>query len=187
MPESCSQRWISANSKRRDGKNDNSSRIFQGQLLTLIQWSSRHQTKAMGRVIEYASNIAWIAAERVIRIVISVFLLAYIARYLGPEQFGLLNYAVAIVALGVPLIALGLNRLLVRELVRTNAEGELLGTVFSLKLAASVTSVVALALVSLYSGWVAEEAALLIIVAALGNLFMAFDVVDFYSPPAGCR
>lgn len=134
----------------------------------------------MGRVLEYASNIAWISAERLIRIVISVFLLAYIARYLGPERFGLLNYATAIVALAVPLIALGLNRLLVRELVRTKAESELLGTVFSMKLAASVTSVVALALVSLYSGWVAEEAALLIIVASLGNLFMAFDVVDFY-------
>lgn len=134
----------------------------------------------MSRAFEYASNIAWIGAERLLRMVVSVFLLAYVARYLGPERFGLLNYAVAIVALTAPLIALGLNRLLVRELVRTDSEGELLGTVFSMKLAASVTSVLALALASLYSGWVAEEAAMLIMVASLGNLFTAFDVVDFY-------
>jgi O-antigen/teichoic acid export membrane protein len=43
----------------------------------------------MRRVLQYASNAAWMAGERVLRILTSVFLLAFIARYLGPEQFGL--------------------------------------------------------------------------------------------------
>ncbi len=134
----------------------------------------------MRRVLQYASNAAWMAGERVLRIITSVFLLAFIARYLGPQQFGLFNYAIAIVALSAPLVALGLNRILVRDLVRAEGQQELIGTVFSMKLAVSIASVIALGLVGFHSEQVPEEAALLILVAAAGNLFMAFDVVDFY-------
>ena len=63
-------------------------------------------------------NSGALLAERALRLVIGqLAITALLARYLGPEQFGLLQWAVAIVALGAALAGLGLEEILVRELV----------------------------------------------------------------------
>jgi PST family polysaccharide transporter len=116
-----------------------------------------------------------------LRIGISLFLVAYIARYLGPERFGLLNYAIALVSLTTPVIALGLNRLLVRDLVRDETDAaELMGSAFWLKLLVSVVTVLALVAAVTQAGLGPTEARGLIAIVALGNLFVAFDVIEFY-------
>lgn len=59
----------------------------------------------------------------------------WIARYLGPEQFGLMNYAMAIVALFGAVASLGLNGIVVRDLVREpDSANTTLGTAFLLQL-----------------------------------------------------
>lgn len=42
----------------------------------------------------------------------------WLARYLGPEQFGLLNFAMAFVALFGAIATVGLNSVVVRDLVK---------------------------------------------------------------------
>ena len=42
------------------------------------------------------------------------------ARYLGPSNFGLINYAVSVVAFAVPIMQLGLPNILVQEMVEAN-------------------------------------------------------------------
>jgi O-antigen/teichoic acid export membrane protein len=57
----------------------------------------------------------------------------WVARYLGPEQFGLLNYAVAFVALFTSVATLGLNGIVVRDLVQDPSMAETtMGTAFML-------------------------------------------------------
>jgi PST family polysaccharide transporter len=59
----------------------------------------------------------------------------WIARYLGPEQFGLLNYAVALVGLFSAVAGLGLDNIVVRDLVRDpSRSGLTMGTAFLLRL-----------------------------------------------------
>ena len=51
------------------------------------------------------------------------------ARYLGPSNYGLINYAASIVAFAIPLMKLGFDATLVRELVNhPEKEGEIMGT-----------------------------------------------------------
>lgn len=58
----------------------------------------------------------------------------WIARYLGPAQFGLMNYAMAIVALFGAVASLGLNSIVVRDLVREpDSSSTTLGTAFLLQ------------------------------------------------------
>lgn len=62
-------------------------------------------------------NTLWMVSEKIIRLIISVFISAIVARYLGPSEFGRLNYYIAILTIAVVLSSLGLNRIIVREVV----------------------------------------------------------------------
>ena len=46
---------------------------------------------------KYFANTSWLLGERVLRMVVSLFVGIYVARYLGPERFGLLSYALSFV------------------------------------------------------------------------------------------
>ncbi|HEY5078740.1 MAG TPA: flippase [Opitutaceae bacterium] len=86
-----------------------------------------------------AHFVAWLVGERLVRGTVTVVALAAVARHLAPAGFGILNFALAVVGLATPLAQLGLDSVLVRELVRYPARtGALLGTSFALRLAAGV-------------------------------------------------
>ncbi len=63
-------------------------------------------------------NTIWLLGDKIIRMGMGLLVGVWIARYLGPEQFGLLNYALAFVALFGALSPLGLQGILVRNIVR---------------------------------------------------------------------
>ncbi len=81
------------------------------------------------------ANVSWLSGERVLGMVIGVSIGALVARYLGPEKFGILNYAAAFVGLFSVLSSLGLDGIVVRELVKhPEEENEILGSAFILAL-----------------------------------------------------
>lgn len=57
--------------------------------------------------VKYFKNTSWLFAEKVLRLVAGLFVGVWIARYLGPEQFGLLSYSQAFVALFSVIATLG--------------------------------------------------------------------------------
>ena len=84
-------------------------------------------------------NIAWLFGDRMLRIVLGLVVGIWLARYLGPADFGLLSFALAFVALFGSLATLGLQDVVVREIVRDSATaGVTLGTAFGLQLAGGI-------------------------------------------------
>ena len=76
-----------------------------------------------------AKNALWIVACRVAQSLMALVIGMISARYLGPSNYGLLNYAGSIVAFVVPLAQLGLRNVLVEEIVsHPEREGKTLGT-----------------------------------------------------------
>jgi PST family polysaccharide transporter len=99
-----------------------------------------------------AHFVAWLIGERVVRGAVTVVALAAVARHLAPARFGVLNFALAVVSLATPLAQLGLDSILVRDLVRLPSRtGVLLGTSFALRLAAGVVVGATLILASHFS------------------------------------
>jgi PST family polysaccharide transporter len=85
------------------------------------------------------ANVGWLFFDRILALLVGFFVGAWVARYLGPAQYGLYNYATAFNALFMPIAALGLQNIVIRELVRQPQEKEeILGTVFALKLIAGL-------------------------------------------------
>lgn len=69
-------------------------------------------------LLKILGNIGWLSLDKVLRMGFGLFVSVWIARYLGPEQFGQLSYAMAFVALFGAIATMGLPGILVRDLVR---------------------------------------------------------------------
>ncbi len=129
---------------------------------------------------KYFANTSWLMGERVLRMVVSLFVGIYVARYLGPEGFGLLSYTLSFVWLFSSLASFGLDDILVRELVQSpEKRNNLLGTVFWLKVCGTVVMGTAIALV-LQLKAEEQQTCWMIALITFGFLFQATNVVDFY-------
>ena len=61
------------------------------------------------------SNAAWIIFCRIIQAILSLFVGMWTARYLGPSNYGLINYASSLAAFVAPIAYLGINEVLVLD------------------------------------------------------------------------
>ncbi len=74
-------------------------------------------------------NAAWIISCRIAQSVLALIVSMLSARYLGPSNFGLINYAASVAAFALPIMQLGFNSTLVHEFVNNpDNEGEIMGT-----------------------------------------------------------
>jgi len=129
---------------------------------------------------KYFFNTSWLFFEHIVRLVVALFVSVYVARYLGPDQYGLLNYSISFVALFSAIATLGLDQIVIRELVKDRSKRDsLLGTAFVLKLSGAVLVIAILAVgVQFTSNDLFTN--LLIFIIAAGTLFQSMNVVDFY-------
>ncbi len=90
--------------------------------------------KKQAGFMRYFANTSWVFAGRVLQIFASLFIGVWVTRYLGPEKLGILSYAQSFIALFLAFSTLGLNGILVRELVKNPLDkNTLMGTSFFLQ------------------------------------------------------
>jgi O-antigen/teichoic acid export membrane protein len=132
-------------------------------------------------LVKIVDNIGWLFLDRILRLGVGLIVGVWVARYLGPEQFGLLNYAAAFVTLFGAIAGLGLNGIVVRDLVKEpEAANTTLGTAFVLQL---LGGLVAFFLVVGIISWLRPEDALTkTIVAILGFTLVlkASEVIKYW-------
>ena len=127
-------------------------------------------------------NAGWLMADRALRMVLGLLVGVWVARYLGPEQFGLYNYAVAFVFLFGTIAALGgLDGIVVRDIIhKSTATEEILGTVFALRLVAGFLTFILATGISLLFRPGDMQTLVLVGLIAASQLFLAFDTIDFW-------
>lgn len=82
----------------------------------------------------YIENTSWIILGKILQLSLGVLTSIIVARYLGPENFGILAYALSLVSIFSVLGHMGLSGFIVREIViHPNSEKEILGTALALK------------------------------------------------------
>jgi len=128
----------------------------------------------------YSSNMSWMFAERFLRLLGGLFVGAWLTRYLGPERFGTFSYVIAYVALFMPIAKLGLDEIVVHDLVYEPAKSrQFLGTAFWIKLCAGIALLIGIPLTAFISNNDSKINVYIFIIAC-GVLFQPFDVIDFY-------
>lgn len=100
----------------------------------------------------YGANTAWLFAEKIIRMVAGLFIGIWIARYLGPDQFGLLNYVISFAAIFGIIGTFGLDGIIIRELVKDKTKRDIiLGTAFWLRVIGSLLVMLILVIASYFT------------------------------------
>ncbi|EQA36674.1 polysaccharide biosynthesis protein [Leptospira inadai serovar Lyme str. 10] len=91
---------------------------------------------AFGRIL---TNSGWLFFDRIVRMGGALVIGIWMARYLGPESYGSLNFVLAIIALVGSIANLGMDSIIVRDLLadQKNRE-EIIGTSFGLQLIAGI-------------------------------------------------
>jgi len=129
---------------------------------------------------KYFKNTSWLFSEKILRMVVGLFVGIWVARYLGPDKFGLLSYAMAFVGLFSSISTLGLNSIVVRELVKDESKRDkLIGTAFWLKLFGGFAVLLILAIAVNFTSNDAYTNLLVFIIAS-AIVFQSFNVADLY-------
>lgn len=132
-------------------------------------------------VVRVLKNSAWLSADRVIRLTVGLFVGVWLARYLGPATFGLYSLAFALVGLFGVFSRLGLDGVLVREIVRRpDARGELLGSALALRLSGGTLAAAAATLCAALVRPDDTTVQFIAAIVALGLIFQAFDVLELW-------
>ncbi len=126
----------------------------------------------------YIHNSAWIMGEKVLAILLGFFVTVLVARYLGPQDYGVLSYAISLVALFSVAGHMGLDGLLVREIIKKpEHRGEIIGTSLGLKLfGVTVAFCILLLYTLLYEGANSKEF-LVVMATGLTLFFKPVEVV----------
>jgi len=128
-----------------------------------------------------AVNFSWLFVDKILRLSVSFLVAVWLARHLGPEQFGLLSFSVALVSLCGAIAALGLNGIVVRDLINQPEQvRQTLGSAFILKLIAALLAycILIIAIFSLRP----DDSLSKVIVSLLGLtlIFKSTEVVKYW-------
>ncbi|HEY4300801.1 MAG TPA: flippase [Candidatus Didemnitutus sp.] len=124
-------------------------------------------------------NAAWLFADQAVRMVAALLVGVWMARYLGPEKYGWLSYATALVGTVTSFTSLGINAVVVRELVRFPGETpQWMGAAFFLKSVASTVGFLICVLVAWIEPASSAPTRPLVVIVALGMFFQTVDVID---------
>lgn len=129
---------------------------------------------------KYGSNLLWTFLEKLLGICNSLIVVLILARYLGPNKFGILTYSQSYVALFSFLISLGLDSITVKEIVKRPLISDVIvSTSFVLKIIMFLLVFVVINTISYFSNDLIEIK-LIIFVISIGLIHQPFNVVVNY-------
>jgi PST family polysaccharide transporter len=126
-------------------------------------------------------NISWHLIDKAIRLIFGLFVGAWVARYLGPDEFGTWNYALAVVSIAGTFAVLGIDNIVIRDaFAKPQTLPAQLGSAFLLRIIGTLFCWI----ISILTIYILDDADqfLLAAVSILSSayFFQAFDVIDHY-------
>ena len=126
-------------------------------------------------------NSMWQIGEKIITMIFSVFVTSIVARYLGTEDYGFVNYIISIVMLFTTFSTLGMEKITIKDIIeREESEERILGTSFYIRLIGGIV----LIFISQITIYILDEknmlAQLLGLLMGLCMIFRAYEVIEYY-------
>lgn len=127
----------------------------------------------------YLNNSYWLFGDKFFTLLITFALSVILARYLGPEQYGLLAYIISITSLFSVGAHMGLSGLLVRELVKSEkSEGTILGTALLMKFCGACLGFFCLLLYIYLAEKNSQTTQWMLFIASFSVFLSIFDLID---------
>ena len=125
------------------------------------------------------SNLGWILIDKFVRLGLGLLVGIWVARYLGPTQFGVWSYVTALVALFSAVASSGLPTILIRDLVRDPSHvNEILGSAFVLQFLGGICAIALCVGAATLTDQGDNLARVMVAVVSTAFLFQSLDVID---------
>lgn len=143
--------------------------------------SLRARIEHRPHLLKAMSNTGWLLGDNVVRMGVGLIVGVWMARYLGPAEYGLFNYALAFVTLFASIAGLGLGGIVVRDLVKEPVSAnELLGTTFLLQVVGGLLAFSLVAAAAVFARPDDGLARLIIAVLGFAMVFKSTEVVKYW-------
>lgn len=126
----------------------------------------------------FFSNFSWLFVDKVSRLCLVLIAEILLARNLGPGQFGVLSYALAIYSLLLVISSFGIDNLLIKELVGFSGnQNELLTSAILIKV---LGGLFAFCFTLVWINWFANDIWLPVLLIGVGHLFHWLKVFELF-------
>jgi len=129
---------------------------------------------------KYFINMGWSFSGKIFSLFMSLIVGVIVARYLGPQRYGVLNYALSFVTIFAFLSSFGIDNILIRDLIKyKEKKEEILNTTFIIKL---IGGGVVIIFSTLFSILLKNDTytTILIFIYSLHLIFSSLSVIDSY-------
>ena len=126
-------------------------------------------------------NLVWLVSDQILPIGLGLWVGVWVATYMEPTQFGLLNYAIGFVSLFASATTMGLDTLVARDIARDpECHEETLGTALILQLAGGIITLL-LAVTAIALGNPKDSLTLWLVgMVAAGTMFQSCETINFW-------
>lgn len=126
------------------------------------------------------ANVAWATIGKIVRVFTDVLVSIFVARYLGPSQYGLMSYVVSFISIFSIIADFGLDNIEIREIAKPNSDKNvIIGTAFTLRLSLAIFAFLAIG-VDLLISHKDTETTVMICIYSLIILFKSCNVIRNY-------
>lgn len=126
-------------------------------------------------------NASWIIACKVVQSLLGLVISMLTARYLGPSNYGLINYAASLVAFVVPIMQLGLNNIMVQEIVNNSGEeGKIIGTATTMSFLSSLACIVGVVSFSCIANRGETDTIIVVALYSILLIFQSIELVQYW-------
>lgn len=127
----------------------------------------------------FIKNTGWIIFAQVYQMFLSLVIGVISARYLGPGNYGTINYAASYISFFTIACTLGLEGVVVKEMIdNRDDEGTLLGSSIAMRLAAGVLSQIVVCIIVHFINPGDKTLLIVSFLQSLVLLFNAFHIID---------
>lgn len=128
-----------------------------------------------------AKNAMWLIGGKIIQMLINFIVGLMTARYLGPANYGLVNYGGAYTAFFLSFSTLGINSVIVKEFIdHKGKEGEIIGTSLLLKGISSILSAILIFVIVSFVDYGEHETILVVVLCSIGMIFNILDTFNYW-------
>jgi len=118
---------------------------------------------------------------KVIQMAFGLVISMLTARYLGPSNYGLINYAAAYTAFFASICTLGINDVIVKELIyHPDQQGMVLGTSLGLRAVSSFFSAVVIVAVSCIVDHGEKTTIIVVALSSIGMILQIFELISYW-------
>lgn len=126
-------------------------------------------------------NSSWIIFGQIFQMILSFLVGAYTARYLQPENYGLINLGLSYVTIFSSISSLGIEGILINEMINNpDKEGSILGTSIVLRLVSSFLSIISLICFFAITNFNTMEMAIITVIQSFSLLFNIYEWFEYW-------